>query len=307
MKLRLGINTCFAVKRWPRPADWAPLVADRLELSLVQHSLDLVDLTVGAAEIERQASALDEAAAAHGLNVTSTFTGLAAYSSNLLLGPDPMAREAAMTWYASAIGFSGRVHAFATGGHVGSLSVADAADPVRRAERWRNLIRALEVLARQASAAGLGAIVVENLASAREPSTIAQVEGLLRPTVAGRAAIGLCLDVGHMCVPGTTGDDRDPYAWLRRLGARAPMIQLQQSDTEGDHHWPFTPERNRVGRIEADRVIDALEEGDVEETELLLEVIPPFEQDDDEVMDDLKASVDYWREALLRRGVLANP
>ena len=41
MRVRLGINTCFAVKRWPRPEDWAPVVRDRLGLELVQHSLDL--------------------------------------------------------------------------------------------------------------------------------------------------------------------------------------------------------------------------------------------------------------------------
>ena len=110
--------------------------------------------------------------------------------------------------------------------------------------------------------------------------------------------IRLCLDVGHMCVPGTTGDDRDPYAWLRQLGRAAPVVQLQQSDADGDHHWPFTAERNAAGRIDADRVLDALGEGGVDETALVLEVIPPFEQDDDEVLDDLVASVDYWREAL---------
>jgi hypothetical protein len=41
----------------------------------------------------------------------------------------------------------------------------------------------------------------------------------------------------------------------------------------------------------------------VEELALVLEVIPPFEQDDQSVIDDLVASVDYWREALARRGV----
>ena len=34
----------------------------------------------------------------------------------------------------------------------------------------------------------------------------------------------------------------------------------------------------------------------------MLEVIPPFEQDDDAVLDDLARSVDYWREALARAG-----
>jgi hypothetical protein len=53
-------------------------------------------------------------------------------------------------------------------------------------------------------------------------------------------------------------------------------------------------------------VINALGEGGVDESALMLEVIPPFEQDDDRVLDDLAASVDYWREALSRRGVLAD-
>ena len=306
MRLRLGINTCFAVKRWPRPADWAPLVADTLGLRLVQHSLDLVDLTVDAAGVERQARAIDEAAAAHALAVTSTFTALAAYSANLLLEPDPDARRAAAAWYREVIAFSARIGCAATGGHVGAFSVADFADPRRHATRWQDLQRTLEALAADAAGAGLRTLVVENLASAREPSTIAQLETLLRPAEPGRAAIALCLDVGHMCVPGTSGDDRLPEAWLRRLGGRAPMIQLQQSDADGDHHWPFTPERNAVGRIDADRLVDGLGEGGVETTELLLEVIPPFEQDDAAVLADLRASVDYWREALLRRGVLAD-
>jgi hypothetical protein len=51
-------------------------------------------------------------------------------------------------------------------------------------------------------------------------------------------------------------------------------------------------------------VVDALGEGRVSESVLILEVIPPFEQADGAVLDDLAASVDYWREALARRGVL---
>jgi hypothetical protein len=35
-------------------------------------------------------------------------------------------------------------------------------------------------------------------------------------------------------------------------------------------------------------------------------VIPPIEQDDSGVLDDLVASVRYWQEAMARRGVLAD-
>jgi len=114
----------------------------------------------------------------------------------------------------------------------------------------------------------------------------------------GRAAVALCLDVGHQCVVGTSGDDRDPYAWLERLGARSPVIHLQQSDAEADHHWPFTAARNAQGRIDAGRVLDALEASGAREVALVLEVIPSFEQDDDLVLAELAESADHWRAAL---------
>jgi len=289
----LGINTCFAVKRWPRPEDWAPIVRDRLGLTLVQHSLDLVDLD---AAVDRTAATVRAAAATAGLRLHSTFTGLAAYSSNLLLDPDPDRRAAAAAWFDRAIAFTAALGAEATGGHVGAFCVPDWLDEEARAAGWDALRAALARLAAEARSAGLAYLVVENLAAAREPSTIASIESLLTDGDRARAPIRLCLDVGHMCVPGTSGDDRDPYAWLTRFATRAPIVQLQQSDADGDHHWPFTPERNLGGRIEADRVIAALGEGGATDVALVLEVIPPFEQDDDEVLDDLLASgLPVWR------------
>jgi hypothetical protein len=95
---RLGINTCFAVKRWPQPERWAPLVAGELELDLVQHSLDLVDLDTSPAEVTDQAGRLQVSCAGQGLTLHSTFTGLAAYSSNLLLHPDASSRARARDW-----------------------------------------------------------------------------------------------------------------------------------------------------------------------------------------------------------------
>jgi sugar phosphate isomerase/epimerase len=299
VKLRLGINTCFAVKRWPRPEDWVPVVRDRLGLRLVQHSFDLVDRGVDDVASLR-------AAGDAGLEIASTFTGLAAYSANLLLDPRPAARASAEAWFRWAIGWTAAAGATSTGGHVGAFSVADWRDPSARAARWAGLQRSLDALAGDARAAGLESLVVENLAAAREPSTIAMIRELATDGDAGHVPVRLCLDTGHMCVVGTSGDDRDPYAWLRSMAPVTGMLQLQQSDAAGDHHWPFTTARNAEGRIDADRVIDALGEGGVEALDAYLEVIPSFEQDDDEVLDDLAASVDYWREALVRRGVDAD-
>lgn len=301
MRLRLGINTCFAVKRWPHPADWAPIIRDRLGLRLVQHSLDLVDPAMDDAEAGELAAALDT----HRLTLHSTFTGLAAYSANLLLDPDPGRRDRSEGWFERVVRWTAVAGGRGTGGHVGAFSVPDWQDPDRRAAGWGDLRARLGRLSGVAAAAGLDWLVVENLAAAREPSTMAMIGELLQPGDEGHVPIRLCLDIGHMCVPGSGDKDRDPYAWLRGFGRQAALVQLQQSDAEGDHHWPFTPERNARGRIDADRVIEALADAGVTQMDLILEVIPPFEQDDAEVLDDLAASVDYWQEALTRLGVAA--
>jgi D-erythrulose 1-phosphate 3-epimerase len=297
---RLGINTCFAVKRWPRPSDWAAVVRDELGLDLVQHCMDLVDLEARRADLDRQAADLRDCCAAAGLTLHSTFTGLAAYSANLLLHPDRGRRVRARELLELMIDFTAAAGTKSFGGHVGAYSVADWRDPGRRDELWRALRADLNQLAAHARAAGLTTLMVENLASAREPATIDALRSLLTPGDDHHVPVVACLDVGHQCVPGSSGDDADPYAWLERLGAFAPVVQLQQSDAGADHHWPFTPETNRIGRVQADLVLRAIEASGASEVALILEVIHPFEADDDRVIDDLRASVRYWRSALKR-------
>ena len=301
-RFTLGVNTCFAVKRWPEPDVWAAIVRDRLGLQLVQHSLDLVELGGSAALRRTQAERLKQACERFGLTLHSTFTGLAAYSSNFLLDPEPAVRRQAERWYRSAIAFTAAVGGQATGGHIGAFSVSDWRDGKRRRVLERALTGSLQRLAGEARKAGLKELYVENLAAAREPSTIEGIGRLLTAGDDAHVPIRLCLDVGHQCVPGTSGEERDPYAWLERLGSSAPVVQLQQSDAEGDHHWPFAARFNEWGRIDARRVLEALDRSGADEVALILEVIPPFEQDDDEVLDDMVASAAYWREALAVRG-----
>jgi sugar phosphate isomerase/epimerase len=289
MKLVLGINNCFAAKRWPMPAEWAQIVADELGLRLVQHSLDL-----GLGDAPEVRAACER----FGLRVDSVFTGLVAYSSGSMLSPSPSERAAGAQLWEAGVRLAAALGASSFGGHVGSLSRTDADDPARRHERWAELDRHLDDLRAIAREHGLEALLVENMACDREPSRIAELEGLMREGDGDRAALVLCLDVGHQCVPGTTGPDADPYAWLRRMGGRTRVVHLQQSDAAGDHHWPFTAAYNARGRIDAPRVLAALADSGAEHVRLILEVIPPFEADDRQVLDDLRESVGYWRDAI---------
>ncbi|MGZ4168542.1 MAG: sugar phosphate isomerase/epimerase family protein [Solirubrobacteraceae bacterium] len=295
MRLTLGINNCFAVKRWPRPDEWAQVVREQLELDVVQHCLDLTDLS---ADVDLDAQAVRDACAGAGLRLHSVFTGLVAYSANLMLAPEATERRRGFDLWSRAIRFAAGAGAVSVGGHVGSLSRRDADDADRRALLWSEVRIRLAELSGLASRQGLGALLVENMACDREPCRIPEIESLLAAADADHAAITLCLDVGHQCVSGAAGDEADPYAWLRRLGRRTTVVHLQQSDADGDHHWPFTEEYNARGRIRAEAVLDALAASGAEEVALVLEVVPPFEADDGRVLRELRESVLYWREAL---------
>jgi hypothetical protein len=82
------------------------------------------------------------------------------------------------------------------------------------------------------------------------------------------------------------------------MGRFAPVVQLQQTDGVGDHHWPFTASTNAQGLIQADRLLDALDASGASDIALILEVIPAFEADDDDVVREMAESVAYWRAAL---------
>jgi|SRR5271165_47295 len=303
MRARLGINNCFAAKRWPRPAEWAQVVRDELGLDLVELSLDLVEDIGIPAERQRTADQILDALSRYRLRAETTFTGLAAYSRNLLMHPDPERRRAALDWYLAVIDLTAGLGARGTGGHVGAMSVPDWSDPGLRAERWSGLQQGLAELTRRAREVGLDYLLVENLASVREPSTIAGLKTLLTEGDGEHVPVRLCLDLGHQCVPGTSGPDRDPYAWLRRFGRTLAEVQLQQSDGLADRHWPFTPERNEIGRIDPGRVLDTLAAAGADDVLLVLEVIPAWEQDDAEVIADLRSSAEHWVGALTERGL----
>lgn len=294
----LGINNCFAVKRWPRATDWAKVVRDDLGLELVQHSLDLVDLSLPESELLADADEIAETCRRHGVTVSSVFTGLAAYSTNLLLHPSAAHRERASEWYETLLRFSAALGASTAGGHLGSLS----ADDFRSAERtdllWGELKNRLRHLSGIAHELGIDSLLFENMASDREPATRSQILDLLDPGDAAHTPVALCLDIGHQCVPGTSGDEADPYIWLEQLGGSAAIVHLQQSDAEGDHHWPFTESFNAAGRIDGARVLSALERSTATHVTLMLEVIPPFETADSVVVDELAQSVEYWKSAI---------
>jgi sugar phosphate isomerase/epimerase len=300
MPVRLGINTCFAVKRWPEPEEWIGIVTQDLGLDCCQVSLDLIDPMLDVAATGAYAERARAVAAQHNLMLHSTFTGLAAYSWSGLLHPEPTLREAAMRWYERAIDFTAALGAKGTGGHIGALSVHDAHDEARARVLVDELRDRLRTLSRYASSQGLEFLMFENMAVTREYGySIEEAVELAGIQADGGVPIVLCLDLGHPCALHTGTQSDDYIAWLRSPWPQTPVIHLQQSDRSGDHHWPFTREYNKLGLVRANDVLDVLRSWPQDtDVYLFLEAIHPFEADDDHVLDDLRQSISYWREAM---------
>lgn len=94
---------------------------------------------------------------------------------------------------------------------------------------------AREVLAELAGyAAGLGvALSVENLIG---PAEVAADPGHLLELLdgPGMAGVGITVDISHAHLAGW-----DPAAFLRRTGARVRHIHANDTDGQGDRHWPL--------------------------------------------------------------------
>ena len=122
----LGINLGFAFKRWPEPERWAQIVRDDLGLDLVQFTFDLLDPWWPERERRTLAARVRRAAADAGLTIHSAQLGLAWYTYNGLLHPDPAGRAIAREWWRRAAETAAEIGAPAVGGPLGALSVAEA-------------------------------------------------------------------------------------------------------------------------------------------------------------------------------------
>lgn len=299
-KIHLGINNCFAVKRWPEPDAWAEIVAKELGADVVQFSLDLLDPSLPEPSQSKLVSDVRDACARYGLTIQSTFTGFIGYSSSMLLHPDPTQRMYNLRWWEQAIGLTGRLGGVATGGHVGALSMRDLENVERRHYLISFLIESLQHLAAVGRENGLSYFLWELMPVIREkPTTIDEAkEFLARVNENAPIPIKFCIDLGHQCCYAATGRDADTYAWLRELARESPVIHLQQTDGKGDGHWPFTREFNKLGIIVPEKVIESINASGADEVFLIFEVVHPFEAKESKVIDDLKESLDYWRKVL---------
>lgn len=297
--MELGINLSFALKRWPEPERWAWLVREELGLDLVQVTFDLIDPWWPAAARGAMAARVRRAVADHGLTLHSAQLGLAWYTYNGLLHPDPAGRAVAREWWKRAAATAAELGAPAVGGPLGAFSVADAADPAITEQRSSELIEDLFAACEAAAAAGLKGLLVEPTPLPREiPHTVEQSRSLM-DAIRGRTAVPVIyvLDVGHALYRPLYGPDVALEDWLAPLRDDIGVIHLQNHDFRSDAHWGWPDPR---GSYQVAALATAMRDTNLAAVPVILELFYPFELADDAVLANTISSVRHCRTAFNR-------
>ena len=91
--IRLGINTGFALNRFPEPEIWTKIVGNLLGLRTVQFTADLLNPALPSFIIKAQIKAIRASAKRYDISIEHTFTS-AFTRVNHLASPDPIIRKA---------------------------------------------------------------------------------------------------------------------------------------------------------------------------------------------------------------------
>jgi len=295
--IAFGLNLSFCVKRWVTSGLWAPLVRERMGVDLVQFSLDLVDPMWPSAVLDRHADTIRRDAAVTGIIIHSAFIGLAHYTFNQLLHPDPDVRDYAEAWLGRAYAFAARAGIKSVGGPLGATASridGREADAIPDAD-YADLITRMMRLAERAKTEGLTRLYVEPTPLRREwPWTVAQARRMMDDVSESAVAWNYCLDWGHGTVEplyGKAGADMEP--WLSGLRDVVGALHIQQTDFQFDRHWDFTTQ----GRVDPAEVASLVRRTGLAGAPVFLEVFYPFEQDDASILDAVEKSASLLRNA----------
>jgi sugar phosphate isomerase/epimerase len=293
--MKLGLNLSFAIKRWLGGDAMARIVKDELGFDTVQFTWDLVDPWWPAEQRDPIAREYADAFRRAGITIESTFGGLASYTYNHLLAPTPELRALGKEHLKRAIDMTSAMDVRAAGMPFGSFSTADAQNPARREEIYKEAVDTYLDLTRHAKAKGLETLYVEPVPLATEfPSSAADALRLMKDLNAESAIpVRLMVDWGHALFPRLFGDQADMDYWMETCGEYVGAFHIQQTDGLLDRHWNFTHE----GIVTPARLAEFWNRHKLTDQTYFLEIIYPFEETDEHVLADMKASVALLRQA----------
>ena len=297
MAFTLSVNTNPLVNRFAEPDDLIDTIAYEIQLKYVQLTHEFVNPGWPAATIRRFVRAFNRATARTGVEITSGMTG--PYGRLNHFGhPDRDVRRYYVDWFKTFADISADLGAKGVGTQFAILTLKDFDDPRRREEMIRIAIDCWGEVASHAKEAGLSYVFWEPMSVGREFGETIAACGTLqdRLDAAGFAIpMWMMVDIDHGDVTSANRDDVDPYAWAGAFPTRSPIIHVKQSSMNKGGHWPFTRKYNADGRIQPERLLEAVRAGGGVDNEICLELsFREREPTDRDVVPALRESVEFW-------------
>jgi D-erythrulose 1-phosphate 3-epimerase len=290
--MEFGINLSFAPKRWPEPEAWARIVREDMGLDSVQFSFDLLDPWWPDPARLDQARRVRAAAESFGLTIHSAQIGIAKYTFNGLLHPEPELRAVAVAWWERAIEVTAELGAGAIGGPLGALTSTSDAVGGERERIYDEVLGTIERLSGRAASAGLSALLVEPTPQAREiPASVAESVRLAHD-LEGRCAVPMryVLDIGHALYQPLYGPGARLPEWLDAVGEHIGILHIQNTDFQSDSHWGWPDAR---ADYDLRRFAAEVHAAGLDDVPVFLEVFYPFESADQLVHDNAVSSVKH--------------
>lgn len=309
---RLIGNNGFTTEDYPQPEIWAG-VLQRAGLSQFEYFADHMEPLLFRDVIAERSGffqATLKAIENHGLSVWSGATARVSYLLNMLSHPFEDMREGAQKWLKAFTDLSLALGAKHISGHYDCLSKPQMAEDL---DGWIDRVcDELASFTEYAAEKGLKAVFLEQMHRPQlQPNTIERAHYMLERTNSKSAVpVHIHLDLGHMAHvredPAHSERDKDPYEWLAEPFGDNQMllIHAQQTDGKASWHWPFTPEYNEKGIIDALEVIRAVERSGVAEAVVALEVLFPRGTDIEKIEPAIAESAEYWRRAFGEAGYM---
>jgi D-erythrulose 1-phosphate 3-epimerase len=297
MGFTLSLNTNPLVNRFADPDDLIDAVAGGIGIRDLQLTHEFVNpgwpAATQAKMIRRFRSALERT----GVRVTSGMTG--PYGRLNHFGhPDPDVRRYYVDWFKTFADVFAALGARSVGSQFAIFTHRDWDDPGRREALIAVALDCWAEVAEHARGAGLAHLFWEPMSVGREfGHTLAACRDLQARIDAARLALPLemMVDIDHGDVTSPDPADVDPYAWAAAFPTRSPIIHVKQSTMNKGGHWPFTARYNADGRIQPDRLIEAVRRGGGTDNEICLELsFREREPTDSTVVAAIRESVDYW-------------
>jgi D-erythrulose 1-phosphate 3-epimerase len=296
MTYKLGINTGFAVNRYPELDELIYIIKKKIGLRYIQFTADLLNPSLPRDVFNKQTKILKKACEKYDVEVISCFTG-AFTRVNHFSHPNKEIRDYWKDWFKIFVDLASNLKCNNIGSHLGIMSVTDCKNKYLRDERLKNNIECWHDIAKYGKKKGLKKILWEPMSIKREYGETLKECKLIQKKLNNNSPLDfrICLDVDHGDLMSKNKDDINPYKWIEEFANESSMIHLKQSLKNQFGHWPFIKKYNLNGKINPKKIVNKFKGKNIKDFYFIFELsFKEREPHDTNVLKEIRESVNYW-------------